>query len=244
MWNNSLINKSGVYKIESSEDPKFLYIGSSINFRIRKNKHLNDLKNSKHSNYKLQNHYNKYGKESLIFSILAVCDKNDLIPINGVIWIEQCFLWGYKPTVNILSIAGSHLGAKRSNESRERIKKRKLPSDFGHKMSVIAKNRPPMSEEQKNKLKIAATGNKHTPEYKEKMSKLMTGRVVSEETRKKLSDINKGHYPSDETRKKLSEWQLGRKRPPRTKEHTQKLLESRIRNKHLKTKDNGADGIK
>jgi hypothetical protein len=48
------------------EEPALVYIGRAINTLNRFNRHINDLKNNKHCNYKVQDAYNKYGKPSLI----------------------------------------------------------------------------------------------------------------------------------------------------------------------------------
>lgn len=68
-----------IYMIQSNIKSKRCYIGSAVNYNIRKRLHLSQLKNNKHHSIKLQNHYNKYGKDDLIFSTLICCEKEDLI---------------------------------------------------------------------------------------------------------------------------------------------------------------------
>ena len=67
---------SCIYKISCSNGK--YYIGSTIDFRKRKNRHTRDLQNNKHHNSHLQNIYNKYGKDSVSFEILEKFPKNDL----------------------------------------------------------------------------------------------------------------------------------------------------------------------
>ena len=104
---NTGLNISGIYKIESKVHPDRIYIGSAVNFRHRKNIHFRTLKKNIHKNPKLQAHYNKYGEGDLSFSVIAICDKKELIPENKIIWIEQFFIDAYKPWFNIAKIAGS-----------------------------------------------------------------------------------------------------------------------------------------
>lgn len=65
--------KGVIYQITNLKNNKF-YIGSTNNFKIRKQKHLWDLKNNKHVNKHLQNSYNKYGENVFEFKILLECD--------------------------------------------------------------------------------------------------------------------------------------------------------------------------
>lgn len=66
-----------------------------------------------------------------------------------------------------------------------------------------------LSEEVKNRMKIAQqgkTGTPHTAEAKTKISKSLKGRIHSEETKRKISEGNRGKKKptSEETRRKLS----------------------------------------
>lgn len=77
---------SGIYKIESKIKSERIYIGSAININRRWIIHLYDLKNNKHHSNKLQNHYNKYGKDDLIFTIIEKC------PIFKLLIREQYYM--------------------------------------------------------------------------------------------------------------------------------------------------------
>ena len=68
---------SGIYSITSRKNGK-RYIGSSIGIDRRWRDHLHDLKNNKHFNSHLQNHYNKYGEDDLIFTIVEVINRDKL----------------------------------------------------------------------------------------------------------------------------------------------------------------------
>lgn len=151
---------SGVYKIQSKIKPKRIYIGSAKNITIRWGIHISDLKLNKHHSIKLQRHYNKYGIEDLEFSIILFCS------IENLILNEQLQLNKYIPYFNCSKIAGSNLGNKWSEESKQKMK--------GNKNSIGAIR----TDEQKQYLREIHLGNKNH----------MYGKEISEETRKKCSD--------------------------------------------------------
>lgn len=75
-----------------------------------------------------------------------------------------------------------------------------------------------LTDEHKEKCRIASTGRYHTQETKDKLSKLLKGRIFSEETKKRMSQAQKLLYKqtdytnprqgvtlSEETKRKLSE---------------------------------------
>ena len=111
---------SGIYQIQSKGKPDRIYIGSSININNRWWLHLDQLQKGIHHSPQLQRHYNKYGEIDLQFSILLGCEKKDLLKI------EQYFIDSYNPYFNILKIAGSSLGIKRSDETKQKQKLLKL----------------------------------------------------------------------------------------------------------------------
>jgi group I intron endonuclease len=127
----------GIYKIESKIKPERYYIGSAIDINVRWKVHLNSLKKNTHHNRKLQNHYNKYGKSDLQFSVLVECDKEDLLKT------EQSFLDSKKPYFNICVVAGSQLN-----------RHWKLSIDKKIKLKENWKNRKPLSKtKQKTKIR-------------------------------------------------------------------------------------------
>jgi len=64
-------NNSGIYLIINLQNNKF-YVGSAINVRKRKNKHLQQLRKNKHDNQYLQNSFNKYGENNFVFLLLKM----------------------------------------------------------------------------------------------------------------------------------------------------------------------------
>jgi group I intron endonuclease len=62
-----------VYKIECLINNR-MYIGSTVNFMVRKSSHLSTLKKNNHRNSDLQNDFNKYGIDNFSFTIIEECD--------------------------------------------------------------------------------------------------------------------------------------------------------------------------
>jgi len=102
--------KSVVYKITNVINEK-KYIGSTVNYKARKQEHFRDLFLNKHHSIALQRAYNIYGKDNFIFEIIEkVKDKNDLISK------EQFYIDSLYPEYNCCKVAGSPLGRKMTIE--------------------------------------------------------------------------------------------------------------------------------
>jgi len=212
--------------IRSSAKPDRIYIGSSVHIMRRWNEHLRCLKNNNHYSLKLQNHYNKYNKSDLSFSIILTCDKDELISN------EQFFIDAYKPYFNNRPIADSPLGFKLSKEAKLKIsesnRRRKITQETKDrirrantgkirsiesrgKQSANSKGRH-FSEEHKQKLSEASKGRIFSEEHRENMSKARINRVITDETKRKLSESHKGEknsfygkHHTDETKRKIRE---------------------------------------
>ena len=115
------MKKTGVYEIVHTASGK-RYIGSaSTCFSARLRCHRYDLKRQKHSSVLLQRAWNKYGAEAFEFHILEVT-----APEHSVA-VEQTFIdWRKtadpKNGFNILAIAGSSRGCKRSDETKQKVR--------------------------------------------------------------------------------------------------------------------------
>lgn len=93
--------KSGVYYIK---DRNKIYIGSSVNCRQRLYNHLSDLKRGKHQNQKMNNHFQKYGLDSIKIEILEYCEKGILVEREQY-WIDYYESYN-ENNFNIHKIAG------------------------------------------------------------------------------------------------------------------------------------------
>jgi len=128
------VKRPGIYKIVNSVTGK-CYVGSAVKLSIRERAHFQDLENQTHKNKKLQASYNKHGKKAFTFVVIQFCARELLIEREQY-WMDklQAVVKGY----NLNPTAGSPLG-------------RKFP------------NRPPMPEEQKQKLSVARKGKSRPP---------------------------------------------------------------------------------
>ena len=112
-------NNSGIYLIINLQNNKF-YVGSAINVRKRKNKHLQQLRKNKHDNQYLQNSFNKYGENNFVFLLIEdVPDKNNLTTREQY-WIDTLDACNKKIAYNILPKANSTLGYKHGSKSTEK----------------------------------------------------------------------------------------------------------------------------
>ncbi len=105
---------SGIYKITCSGSSKF-YIGSAQNLRSRMVNHLYNLRVGKHHSKFLQRSFNKYGRDSIKFEILARC------PGEYLLKLEQWFINTLNPKFNSCKIAGSCRGIKWSKERNRKV---------------------------------------------------------------------------------------------------------------------------
>lgn len=120
---------SGIYKISFKENDSF-YIGSTVGFKRRERDHLRSLSRNKHKNIIIQNAYNKYGKDSFKFEILAKC------PPEYRVKLEQWFIDKLKPSYNILNRA---TGGKNQTLTDREIAEIKYLLSRGYRCSNICK---------------------------------------------------------------------------------------------------------
>lgn len=99
---------------------KRVYIGSAVSIEKRWRCHVSELNNNKHRNGRLQNAWNKYGDEKFTFSVVAICPKEYLIKM------EQFFIDKTNPYYNINRFAGSALGNKMSDKTRQALAKSQI----------------------------------------------------------------------------------------------------------------------
>lgn len=230
---------SGVYCVRNILNGQ-LYIGSTINFKKRKQDHLAFLHSGNHDNIYLQRAWNKYGERAFEWSIMIRCGAKD------VLHYEQCvidiysrifgFDWLYnlspltRPTrfgkihteESKRKIVLSKTGARHSLEAKRRMsiaqRGKKLTEEHKAKLKIARNLRPPISDETRHRMSVARKGKKCG--------------AMSEEQKKKLSIANKGHKPacmgkpmSEEQKAKISLSHKGKILSPETKA---KMSASRI----------------
>jgi group I intron endonuclease len=180
-----MTDNSGIYLIKNIIN-EYKYVGSAVNIRKRRNRHLSDLRKNKHHSKYLQRAWNKYGEENFIFEVIEeVIDKSSLTER------EQYYLDILNPEYNLEKTAYSSLGIKRSKEYIKKLSERII------------------TDEWRKKMRESHLGKKHSDETKKKMSLSHKGKIRSEEHRKNLSLSLKGKsYKSKGKKKKpLSEEQ-------------------------------------
>lgn len=142
------MTKSGIYKILNKINGKF-YIGSALNLKYRWRDHKVFLKNKNHPNIHLQRSSIKHNLENFEFIILEYVEASKLIER------EQFWINSLNPEYNILKIAGSLLGFKHSEETKNKYYRGKQQSKEARLKKSVALKKRPKSEE--HKAKIAAS---------------------------------------------------------------------------------------
>lgn len=149
-----------IYQIRNLINNK-IYIGQTINFKKRQQRHKWSLKVNKHDNHHLQQSCNLYGIENLEFSKLVFCTKEELTEL------EQYLVDFYQPEYNICkTVVTSCQGVKRSQITKDKISKSR-------------KNKK-LSSEHKKLLSDAHKGLKQSLETIEKRASKLRGRKLSE----------------------------------------------------------------
>jgi group I intron endonuclease len=110
------LNSAGVYRITCKTTGNF-YIGSAVNFKRRWKHHKFQLNKDIHDSKYMQNSWNKYGEDAFEFDILVVCDK------SFALMYEQLFLDALIPQFNTCKVAGSALGVKHSQQTKDKFSK-------------------------------------------------------------------------------------------------------------------------
>ena len=154
-----------IYLISNTINSR-IYVGSAVDFRLRKNKHITHLNNNIHCNNKLQRFVNKYGIGKLCFKPIELCDKNKLIE-REQFYIDK--LDSVKRGFNILQTAGSWLNHKHSEESKRK-----------------------QSASKKGIQSTGMLGKKHSKETKQLIIAKAIGRKQSNETIQKRVAKNIG----------------------------------------------------
>ena len=75
------MNNGGIYKIINLQTGKY-YVGSTKDFKIRKQCHFSRLKCNTHTNKHLQSAYNKYGKNNFKFEIIEYVKEELLLDVE------------------------------------------------------------------------------------------------------------------------------------------------------------------
>ena len=167
------MNKKGVYQIKNLINNK-VYIGSTTrSFKLRLKEHIVSLSKNKHKNQYLQNAWNKYSQDYFEFTILEVCDENDIIKFEQF-WIDSTTCYNSENGYNINPLA-DRISTKEVYEKRRQTMLRKYAS--GELDHVREKSRK--IGDRKRGVKLEDTSHLKVP-------KTITNKVLeSRELRKK-----------------------------------------------------------
>ena len=173
------MKQSGIYSITNTKTA-MQYVGSAVNLDSRFKRHIRQMKAGTHPNKFLQMDYDQHGEQSFEFKVLELCSDTVLLEREQH-WIDQlgAAVTGY----NIALTAASPMKGRKQSEATRA------------KMREAHRNRKPISEETRQRLRDAAKQREE--------AKKLSGFTVSEETRKKLSEAGTGRAVSEETREKL-----------------------------------------
>lgn len=109
---------SGIYKIHCHVNDK-AYVGSSVDVFGRVIGHRKKLIRGDHCNPKLQNAWNKYGRDSFTFSVLEICPRDRTILIaREQYWIDE--LGTFVNGLNGRPTANNMAGIKWSTETNRK----------------------------------------------------------------------------------------------------------------------------
>lgn len=209
-WNGvGVYMGSGNYVSETFKIPAYLGSSNDLQYRIEDN-HIDKLEKNKHPhNPPLQIAWNNHSKtDGFVWWLLESCDPN--ISQKELLEREQKYLDVYRPFVD--EFGGFNIRHKTNGGGvpcSEETREKMRIANTGEKNGFYGKHH---SEETKKKLSISRMGKKNpkSEATRLKLSKSLKGRVFSEETKKKMSESRKGMVLSDETRAKMSESRKGK----------------------------------
>lgn len=179
---------SGCYEILNTANGK-RYIGSAVNIGKRLKEHLNSLKRSDHHSVVLQCAWDKYGEAAFKFLPILTCAKSMLL------FYEQQLFDKAKPEYNILPLAGSSLGSKRTPEQCARNGELKR----GNKNALGQKRTP----EQCENIAAGRRGKKLSVTHRANISKGGRGKPKPKAWKAARAKVMKGN-----------KFNLGKKRTP------------------------------
>jgi group I intron endonuclease len=186
----------GIYQIRNKVNGK-VYIGQSINLEQRKKHHFSLLCHNKHYSYHLQRAFNQYGESNFIFSILEEVKDPLWLTVREQYWLDLKKASDPNYGYNIASCAEAFFKGKHHTEIS---KEKSRLSNLGKVAWNKGLKTGPLSEEHKQKIRIANKGKSgtkgmkgkhHTTESKYKQSLAMIGKKkgpLSEEHKQKISD--------------------------------------------------------
>lgn len=193
---------AAIYVIVNKINHK-IYLGSTVDAGVRLRGHTNSLKRKVHHNVYLQRAWNKYGEENFtIFSIEEFKGiSEDLLRIKEKECINKFNLCNHNFGYNI---SADPQNKEVSNETRKRMSEAKIgkkrPVEIKRRISKTRK-RLGLSKGEKNPMygkPSAMLGKYHSKATIEKMCLAATGRKATPETRKRIGEAAKKRLKNKE----------------------------------------------
>ena len=156
---------SGIYKIINKTNDKY-YVGSAQNIRKRFCEHKRELELNKHHCFKLQNAWNKYNYTTNDFDFIIV----ENVMKDKLFDAEQKYLDIAKTERDKTYNCSFDAHGVRWKNGKNPRTGRKHTEETLQKMRLRQSNRPPMSQEVKDKIRLSMTGKKKSEESKLKLS--------------------------------------------------------------------------
>lgn len=199
--------RCGIYCIRLKDTSRY-YVGQSVDIDKRSRGHKQKLRRGKHHSPKLQNAWNKYGEDAFEFFVLEISERDkDILCEREQYWMDELKAVG-QDGFNICPAAGSHLGVKRSAETRAKLsaawngrivtpetRSRMAKSMLGNKNRLGSSP----TEETRAKLSASKKGNIYGLGYRH-----TSGALVKISTSKKGNTYFLGRKHSEETKTKMS----------------------------------------
>lgn len=194
----------GVYKITNIINLK-VYIGQSINIKLRWKDHINSLRRGDSSCTLLQRAWNKYRENNFVFEILELCSEDvlDEVEAKYINLYDACntnkgynIEHGGNKNKHLTEETKKKIGdANRGRKFSDEVKQKMSESRIGKNNGMYGKHH---SEESKIKMSAARKSKPGHPrsDYQKECARLANlGKEVSEETRRKISEANMGNIP-------------------------------------------------
>lgn len=193
-----LDSRSGVYKISTACGG--FYVGSAYDLRRRAKGHLFALKSTRHSNFRLQRDWS--AGEVFTIEVLEFAPKGDVLAREEY-WITTLMAVSRGYNICPHPTLGKH-GTQQSAETRAKIASaltgRKAKPESIEKMR--AWKREPVSEQTREKLRLALKGRVMSAAHRESIRQSRVGKKHSPETLEKMAasrvGVRRGPMPQSQ----------------------------------------------
>lgn len=190
----------GIYFIQNKVNGK-VYVGSATDIKARWREHRFMLRHGTHHSKHLQNAFDKYGSNNIVFSVREIVTDDSQLIAREQFWINHHRSFDPESGYNVLLLAGSSLGYRHRPEVIQKLKMARVKyvgnrhPMYGRKHSDESKRR--ISESRKGKaagVNHPFYGRSHSGESRRKISKSKNGVAMSDAHKKKIRAANTGKY--------------------------------------------------